>query len=539
MSFEDNLPQSPSEIFEKSKTDIQRALSVINNENAVNAFLEGDWISALPGAQANRIYDFILQLIEAKKQNFPHTAEDENADAWGSIYLNDGRNVSKGAEGLASITGTIAASVPASTSYQNTDGVNYEVVTGGAIASNALALVSLTRLGLFAEGTTSTPHFLSSNIQVTITGAADAIYNGVFDIFVESETKFSYQLPAGPALPDAGGAPIANFTSGVIELKATPPTGPSEVFEGKKTNLLLNAPLALQVTIPGINNTANAIFGGFTGGSNEENNFDFRERYLDKIRNPIAHFNDSDIESIVRINITYIKNIFIQNAGEKTGAQESILGLVAMDNIFGEKFANASLSTESNFFSGAEITITGAGEPQYNVINEKILLIDNTNFIYKIAGDPASPATGLPIVNSIVSLGHTIIYFTTTDPGNPIPSPAQLAEVKDIILTISPVGTPDSFIEVLAPTLDVIDFTLQNIIPNTASMRTAIVENLTQFFEENATVGGIVNENLYNVAISNTVDPLNGDKVSSFDIISPVGNIIPGVGLLPTFGQLL
>lgn len=539
MAFEDILPQSSKEIADATRTDIQRELTTVNNENTVNAFLEGDWISAIPIANSNRIYDFVLQLIEAKRQNFPHTAEDENANAWGSIILNDNRNPAEGASGFASITGTLATSVPTTTKYQNSQGLEYEVITGGTVTANALTVISLTRSGLNAVAITDDNHFLTNNIQVTITGAADTIYNGLYDIFVISDNEFTYALPIGPALPDAGGSPIASFNSGVIELDAVPPTNPDEEFLGVETNLLLNAPLTLQTTIPGINNTSNATFGGFSGGANQETDFAYRNRYLDKFRNPIAHYNDADIEEIIRRNSSFVDKIFIQNAGDPTGANQSISALVKVESVLGQKFAHAQLGVGGNFFDGAEITIKGAGEPEYNVSGEKILLIDESNFIYKIVGDPPSPPTGTITVDSIVSLGNVIVYFTTTDPNDPTPSPSEIAEVLADVLSIKPVGTPTSFVSVLSPVFNDIDFDFADIDPPTETMRTAIANNLIQFFDDNATIGGVLNENSYTVAIFNTVDPVNGDRVNSFNLTSPIGDITSSAGELSVFGALV
>ena len=70
------------------------------------------------------------------------------------------------------------------------------------------------------------------------------------------------------------------------------------VETGSDTNLDLDTPLALQSPIIGVDNTLSVDFGAVGGGADEESTEDYKARYLEKIRNPVAHFNASDIISI-------------------------------------------------------------------------------------------------------------------------------------------------------------------------------------------------------------------------------------------------
>ena len=61
--------------------------------------------------------------------------------------------------------------------------------------------------------------------------------------------------------------------------------------------------------------------------------------------------------------------------------------------------------------------------------------------------------------------------------------------------------------------------------PEQATMGTALVDNLAQFFSETTAPGTNVTENQWSNAIFNTVDTTNGDSVIDFTVTVPAGDV--------------
>lgn len=125
------------------------------------------------------------------------------------------------------------------------------------------------------------------------------------------------------------------------------------------------------------------------------------------------------------------------------------------------------------------------------------------------------------------AVGQVTVYFLRdNDEDGPIPTPAEVQEVKDALLTIRPAHMNPDDIIVLAPVPVVVNFDFTALNPNTETMQPAITANLEQFFREEPQVGVNVTEDSYRCAILQTVDPATGDRVVSFTLSSPVGDIV-------------
>lgn len=73
-------------------------------------------------------------------------------------------------------------------------------------------VTSITRVGAQATVTMSVAHNLTTGRKVTVAGATDTLYNGVFEIAVLSATTFSYTMTGIPAASPASGT--ITITSG-------------------------------------------------------------------------------------------------------------------------------------------------------------------------------------------------------------------------------------------------------------------------------------------------------------------------------------
>lgn len=140
-------------------------------------------------------------------------------------------------------------------------------------------------------------------------------------------------------------------------------------------------------------------------------------------------------------------------------------------------------------------------------------------FVYEITPEP----------------GAVTIYFVRGNDVSPIPSAAEVQTVKDEILKIKPAHTADADVIVLAPTAVNQAFSFSFLSPNTTSMREAIDANLAALFRDEAAVGVEMTENQYISAITNTIDPVTGDKVALFSLVSPAGDIGGGADEYPVY----
>jgi hypothetical protein len=172
------------------------------------------------------------------------------------------------------------------------------------------------------------------------------------------------------------------------------------------------------------------------------------------------------------------------------------------------------------------VTITGANEAPYNVVEAPILVEDSVTFHYIVSGSPATPATGSISSTITVPLGQVRVFFMRDNDENPIPSGSEVATVKTAIEEILPANTDEANdLIVLAPTGVTVDFTFTTLSPNTSTMQSAIQANLRQFFAESTSVGTNIDEDAYRAAIFNTVDTETGDVVQTFDLSAPTGDI--------------
>lgn len=136
------------------------------------------------------------------------------------------------------------------------------------------------------------------------------------------------------------------------------------------------------------------------------------------------------------------------------------------------------------------------------------------------------------------AIGQVTIYFMTDNRSSPIPVSADLTNVKNQILTIKPANTSDSDVIVSSPTAVPTAFTFSSLSPDSSAMRQAITANLRQFYAEQTQVGVNVDEDAYRSAIYNTINPSTGDRLVSFTLSAPSGDITIASGEIGTLGAV-
>jgi len=136
------------------------------------------------------------------------------------------------------------------------------------------------------------------------------------------------------------------------------------------------------------------------------------------------------------------------------------------------------------------------------------------------------------------AVGQVTIYFTRDNDTSLIPSAGEVTTVKNKILEIKPANTADADVIVAAPTGASQDFTFTALSPNTATMKAAVEASLDLFFREETVVGEDVDEDAYRSAIFNTIDTETGNRVTTFTLSTPSGDISRAAGEITTLGTV-
>lgn len=508
-------PDTAKQIEDRTKADVQREAP------DSNPYLRVHWLRTLIAAIARRMFDFYTDLRRVELRLFPDTADDETAPRWGNIFVGQ-KNAASKASGKVVAQGTSGATIGVG-ELMTANSNDYTVTANAAISNQTISVASITRTGTTATVTTIGNHELASAVPVTIAGADQAEYN-LTDaaITVIGEKTFTYEVSGSPASP-ATGTITASFTSASVEIES--------VGFGSGVNLDADTPVTLQSPIVGVNDTLHVDYGTIGGGSDEEATDEYKARYLEKIRDPVAHYNKASIIAEAK-KVTGVTRVFVEEAGDNIGTQ-SVTSITRSGNV-----ATVTTPSPHGYYDGGLVTITGANEIEYNEVDTRIIVESDTVFHYIVSGAPASPATGTILASSSIPGGQTRVFFMRDNDVDPIPSSSEVATVKAALDAIRPANTMSADLIVAAPTAVPVDFTFTSILPDTSTMRAAISENLSQFFEEETTVGTSVDEDSYRAAIINTVDPDTGDRLLDFVLSAPSGDITIISGEIATKGAV-
>lgn len=292
-----DLPQTATEVVQRSKTDVQRSLG------GSNPFLENSWLGALVTAASNRIFDFYIQLQQAINLNFPDTTSGVFLDRWASIY-GVPRNAATQSSGNIVATGTAGSIIPISTGYQSSNGISYNSTSAATITDQVIS-VTITRVGFIVTVITSVDHGIASNIPVTIAGANESDYNGLQTITVTAADEFEYTIATSPTSP-ATGTITASFTAASVPVQSV-----EFETEDETVNQPLDAVLSLLSPITGVDTPASVDFNQIDGGVTQESDSELSERLLNRIQNPVAHFSISDIQNQA-LKVSGVTRVFVE-----------------------------------------------------------------------------------------------------------------------------------------------------------------------------------------------------------------------------------
>jgi len=509
------FPENQSELVNRSRTDVQGQLP------ALNPSLRNSFIDAMVVATSGRNFEFYLQLEALLLEMFPDTATGTFLERWGE-YKGVTRNPATQASGNITATGNVGSNILASTQFQTLDGAVYTSDSLVTIAANVSSIVSLTRSGTTVTATTASNHNLASNIEVTIAGAVETEYNVTASVVVTAEDEFTYEITTTPTTP-ATGTITANYDSVTVPV--------TSASFGQSANADAGTELTLSTPIVGIDSNAYVQFGALAGGTDIESDEDFRARVLERYREIFALFNAAAIEAQAKTRAG-VTRVFVREAG-------SVLDSVGLSGI--TRSGNVAIATTSSphdLESGMQVSIGGADQPEYNVINEIIIVVDDTTFAYPVIGAPVTPATGTIAYIPTVRPGQTVIYFTRDNDENVIPDATEVEQTKETIAEIKPAHMSLIDLIVRAPEAVVVDFSFSSLSPNTSTMQAAITANLQAFFEEETDVGEDVTADDYRCVINSTIDPATGTSPTGFTLTTPTGTISVADNELPVLGNV-
>lgn len=510
------LPENSEEVESRIKVDVAREAP------DSNPYLANSWLGSILTAFGRRLFDFYRDLSRTVEQLFPDSVFlTDFIIRWANIYGKT-QQAASASNGNIVATGVAASIIPLGTIFAS-NGNEYSSTISATISDNLISVSSITRSGNTATVTTASDHGLASNVPVTISGANQTEYNLTdVEITVTGLNTFTYQVTGSPTTP-ATGTILAAYTSASVSVES--------VLEGQDKNLEADSPLTLQSPIAGVDNELRVDFGQIGGGTDIESLESLQTRTLDKIQNPVAHFNVADIKDKAR-EVPGVTRVFVDEAG-------TVIGNVSVTSInrVGQ-IATVITAAAHGFDDGQRTGISGADQAEYNVTNTSIIVIDSTTFAYVVTGSPVTPATGTIIAESSIALGRVQVYFMRDNDDDPIPSSSEAQDVKDELNEIRPANTAEQDLIVSPPTAITVDFTFTNITPDTSTMRSAITANLNQFFTESTEVGSDLDEDAYRSAIINTVDTETGQRLQTFTLSAPSGDITAESGEIPILGAV-
>lgn len=306
-----DLPENSGVVKDRIRADVQTQLPLSN------PFTRSSWLGALVDSFAERVYDYYFSILQSIDEVFPDTTID-NLDRWASFY-NISRNAATGSVGHVVFQGS-GSPDPILVGQKFVDGNGNEYTATEEITASSLTInqTSLSHVGGVATFVCDAPHYLDNGDVVAITGAVNNGYNVTKSVTVVDEDTFTYLVAASIPSPTTGAS--FNRVAGQVAIK-------SDSF-GEETNLGAFTELTLQSPVSGLDDDCAVNVNGLTGGSDRETDDQFRDRLLDIIRNPVAHFNVSDITRLAK-TVSTITRVFVQ---EVTPSDGQVTVYVMSDN---------------------------------------------------------------------------------------------------------------------------------------------------------------------------------------------------------------
>lgn len=238
----------------------------------IDATIPGSWSRAFTTSFAGQVFSGQNGVNDVVKQAFLATATDEFLDLHG-VTERLPRNTAVAASGLITLTGIAGTIVPAETTFRSSVPLLYDTLEVATITAQTRAVLSLTRAGTVVTAVTPSPHNLSNIVEVTISGAMNTQYNGVFSITVLDAVTFIYSIISSPPSP----------ASGTIEFSGTYASVEIRAQESNENTNLVQASVVTVIdtdVVVDLDDEAIVQASGIVGGSAVESDDAYRRRLL-------------------------------------------------------------------------------------------------------------------------------------------------------------------------------------------------------------------------------------------------------------------
>ena len=363
-------------------------------------------------------------------------------------------------------------------------------------------------------------HRLASGIIVSITGAIPTDFNAT-NVRITVTTANQIQFTQAGTAGSPTGTLVAQWTTAVAQVNSN--------AQGANTNITSGGVLTLSSPISGADNSAFVNFEEISGGADQEDADSYRARVLFRIQFPFSFFNSNALIGQCK-KVTGVTRVWIFSPST-TSAGISISSITRNGQI-----ATAT-STAHGLVDGSYITVVGAVQSEYNVIQKRVVIIDANTFAYVVSGSPTTPATGTITASySYVEEGQVRILFTRDNDTSIIPSSTEVNDVRDKLMEIKPAHISEDDIIVSAPIAIPININFSTLSPNTPAMRTAITNSLTDFFKISNNVGQNIALADLNGLISRTIDGNGNAPIYTLSL--PSNDITIGLNEIGTLGTI-
>lgn len=177
-----------------------------------------------------------------------------------------------------------------------------------------------------------------------------------------------------------------------------------------------------------------------------------------------------------------------------------------------------ALGTDFGMFTGDEIEIVARTVPGVTRVWVKKATLGGTNGVQE---------------------GQVKIAFVRDGEVNIFPTSAEVIAVRDKITTLLvPAHTSPDDVFVMSPIARPTNVRL-SIVPDTVSMRAAIIDGLRQYFEEQADYEKTVNVVDLHCVARSVIDPVSRTKLTSYSIAEPTIDVTMAANELPTLGTVV
>ena len=136
------------------------------------------------------------------------------------------------------------------------------------------------------------------------------------------------------------------------------------------------------------------------------------------------------------------------------------------------------------------------------------------------------------------TVGQVTVYFVRDNDANIIPDSNEIAKAKEAVVALRTVKDSDSDVFVYAPTAKTVNFNISNVVPNTATMKTAIENNIKQFFDDNVDLEATLSLDKIKSAIQSSFDMETGKQLDTYTLSTPSADIVCSTGELPVLGTI-